>query len=217
MNTQLRPRYPIASCLVAFLFWVPPARGAVLGTWDYFWGGQGQGEDGNSSYPVITDTFFNFYFGGNPALGAVNPTEIDLSEVDWSPNDVGSTVTVTSSNTNFANVAALLTDGIDEEVAASYMLGRSGASDAFAEPESYAFNQPANAPGFSGDQITSIQFSLLSFSWGHAYFLAGFSYEYETYPELQIVETINGTPIPEPSGIAFAFFGVVLMRFRRRM
>jgi hypothetical protein len=189
------------STIVFFLTFVGATRADVLGQWTANTTGLGVTAYLASASPPVPppNRGFHFFFGGN---GAGGTGSIDIGDSAWSPSAVGSTTVIDSSTPNFNAVAALLTDGIDENIGfgmtpfseAMYLPGIPLST--LSESESTAFDLPIASPDFSGDQITSIQFQLNSFSWITTGPISKNAYTLQ--PQASFTESIIGS-VPEPA------------------
>jgi hypothetical protein len=164
--------------------------------------------------PPPANIGFHFFFGGN---GAGGTGSIDIGDSVWTTTTIGGTTTIDSSTPNFDAVAALLTDGIDENIgfgithfgSNDYLHGIALATRSFTESD--AFDLPISAPDFAGDQITGIQFQLDSLSW--VVTQTG-STSYSAVPSATFTESVIGT-VPEPTSAILAIAGPVWLLFAR--
>ena len=200
-------------CGLTFLLTViaalPPAivRADVIGTATLRTANMA-GKTSSTDYPTLDYVNFSFYFGGD---GLGNSQTKTLATVRWSPANVGETLSIDSTDPDFAPTVALLSNATNDKMGFGYTFPQSTGGAATAANESSFFG---GSPGFPGTQITSIDFHLQSFSWAHSTVNSAGTTIYITGPNAVITETINA--VPEPASLATLTLLAPLILRRRR-
>jgi hypothetical protein len=183
------------SLLTLFALAAAPGKASVLGLWSYSFGGGASAEDS----PV------RGVLAIAPETVLTCPITSDCSVFfDQSLTDsvIGSSFTLDSNSTNFAQVASLFTDNVADYVwELGYDSHGAGGGNANTEKNRFALG----GVDFSGDTVTSIVTTITSGT-----YIAGNNYKVFG-ARTEVLGTQGGSPVPEPVSSALVLSGVCFL------